>query len=184
MIFNDKEITLKDGRTAILCSPKAEDAEKLLNYIKKSRGETEFLLLYPEEVKFTVEQEAEWANGRRTSPNIMAITCYVGGEIAGNCEIAFKTSIKTRHRATVDIALLEEYWNLGIGTAMFTELVAAAKDRGTEILELDFVEGNARAKHLYEKFGFKVVSENPNELKLKDGTYRSTFHMQCYLRKI
>lgn len=184
MIFNDKQITLKDGRTAVLCSPRPEDAEKLLSYIKRSCGETEFLVRYPEEIKFTVEQEAEWANERRTSPNIMAITCYVGSEIAGNCEIVFKKGLKTAHKATVEIALLEKFWNLGIGTAMFTELVAAAQGRGVEILELDFVEDNDRARHLYEKFSFRVVSENPHALKLKDGTYRSTFHMQSYLKEI
>ena len=34
MIFEEKTIILKDGRTAILKSPCVEDAEKLLNYIK------------------------------------------------------------------------------------------------------------------------------------------------------
>ena len=31
MIFEEKKITLKDGRTAILKSPCVEDAEKMLN---------------------------------------------------------------------------------------------------------------------------------------------------------
>lgn len=38
-------------------SPCVEDAEKRLNYIKKSCGETDFLLRYPEEWNITVEQE-------------------------------------------------------------------------------------------------------------------------------
>jgi len=49
MIFEEKKITLKDGRTAILKSPRVEDAEQLLNYIRKSCGETDFLTRYPEE---------------------------------------------------------------------------------------------------------------------------------------
>lgn len=32
--------------------------------------------------------------------------------------------------------------------------------------------------HLYEKFGFRVVSERPNAFKLKDGTYLSEIYMQ------
>ena len=43
MIFEEKTIILKDGRTAILKSPCVEDAEKLMNYIKKSCSETDFL---------------------------------------------------------------------------------------------------------------------------------------------
>ena len=64
---------------------------------------------------------------------------------------------------------------------MFEELIAAAKDRGTEIMELEFIEGNDRAKHLYEKCGFHVVCEKSNAFKLKDGTYRKEFYMQKYL---
>ena len=51
-------------------------------------------------------------------------------------------------------------------------------------MELEFIEGNDRAKHLYEKFGFRVVAEKPNAFKLKDGTYRNEFYMQKYLREI
>lgn len=64
---------------------------------------------------------------------------------------------------------------------MFEELVAAAQNRGTEIMELEFIEGSERAKHLYEKFGFRIVSERPNAFKLKDGTYLREIYMQKYL---
>lgn len=178
MIFDDKNIKLKDGRDAVLRSPMVEDAEKMLDYIKQSCGETDFLARYPEEWNITVEQEKAWINGLRSSPDILAITCYIDGEIAGNCEISFKVGMKVSHRATVAIAVLKNYWNLGIGSAMFDELVAAAKKRGTEIMELDFIEGNDRARHLYEKFGFCVVAEKPNAIKLKDGTYLCEFYMQ------
>ena len=156
MIFEDKPITLKDGRTAILKSPCVEDAEKLLNYIKTSCGETEQLARYPEECNTTVEQEEAWVNRLRSSPDTLGITCYVDGEVAGN-------------------------WNIGIGAAMCEELVAAAQNRGTEIMELEFIEGNDRARHLYEKFGVRVVSEKPNAFKLQDGPYTNEFYMQKYL---
>ncbi len=181
MILEDKQITLKDGRTAILKSPSVEDAEKLLNYIKKACGETDFLLRYPEEWNITVEQEETWVNRLRSAPDTLGITCYIDGEVAGNCEISFRSGMKTSHRATVAIAILKDYWNLGIGSAMFEELIAAAQKRGSEIMELEFAEGNDRARHLYEKFGFRVVSEKPNMFKLKDGTYLSEFYMQKYL---
>lgn len=184
MIFEDKPIILKDGRMAILKSPCVEDAEKLLNYIKKSCGETEYLGRYPEEWNITVEQEEAWVNRLRSASDTLGITCYVDDEIAGNCEINFRGSMKTSHRATIAIAILKDYWNLGIGSAMFEVLIAAAQKRGTEIMELEFIEGNDRAKHLYEKFGFCVVSEKPNAFKLRDGTYRTEFYMQKYLREI
>lgn len=64
---------------------------------------------------------------------------------------------------------------------MFEEPLAAAMRHGTEILALDFIEGNDRARRLYKKFGFRVVAEKPNAIKLKDGAYREEFYMQKYL---
>lgn len=181
MILEEKKIVLQNGKTAMLKSPRVEDAEMMLNYVKKACGETDFLARYPEEWDITVEQEEAWVNRLLASPDALAITCYVDGEVAGNCEINFRGGMKTSHRATIAIAILREFWALGIGSAMLEELVAAAQKRGTEILELEFVEGNERAKHLYEKFGFRVVSEMPNAFRLKDGTHLSLFYMQKYL---
>ncbi len=91
MIFENKQITLKDGRTVTLKSPCIKDAEKLLNYIKKSCGETDFLARYPEEWDgTTIEAEEAWVNRLRTSPDTLGIACYIDGEIAGNCEIGFR----------------------------------------------------------------------------------------------
>ncbi len=182
MIFEEKQIKLKDGTLAVFKTPELSDAAKMLNYIKTACGETVFLLRYPEEYEpVTLEKEEKWVSNLRASKNSLDIACYVNGEVAGNCEISFYTSIKTRHRATVAIAILQKYWGHGIGSAMFEELIAAAKAHGTEIIDLEFVEGNNRARSLYEKYGFKVICEKPNAFKLKDGTYRSEFHMQKYL---
>lgn len=181
MIFKEKPIILKDGRKAILKSPCVEDAAQLLDYIKTSCGETDFLMRYPEEWNITVEQEARWVEGLRSSPNALGITCYVEGKVAGNCQIDFRTGLKTAHRATVSIAILKAYWNLGIGSEMFAAMIKAARERGVEIVELEVVKGNDRAICLYEKFGFQIVSERPNAFKLKDGSYLNELSMQKYL---
>ena len=99
MIFDEKKITLKDGRTAILKSPCVEDAEKMLNYIKKSCGETDFLARYPEEWNISVEQEEAWVNRLRSAPDTLGITCYIDGEVAGNCEISFRGEHRAGLRA-------------------------------------------------------------------------------------
>ena len=181
MIFEPKEITLKNGLTAILKTPEAGDGEKMLSCIMACCGETEFLVRYPEEWEIDVEQEKKWIESLRSSNDNMGIACYVDGDLAGHCDIRYKTNMKDGHRAVLGIALLKEYWNLGIGSAMFSELIAEAEKYDIEILELQFVEGNDRAKHLYEKFGFTIVAELPNAFKLRDGTYLSEIFMQKYL---
>lgn len=73
----------------------------MLNYIKKSCGETDFLARYPEEWNITLEQEEAWVNRLRSAPDTLGITCYIDGEVAGNCEISFRGGMKTSHRATI-----------------------------------------------------------------------------------
>lgn len=180
MLFEEKKIILKDGRTAVFKTPEIEDAGRMLDYIRTACGETDFLLRYPEEWDgASIEGEEKWIRGLRDSQNSLAIACYIDGEIVGNCEINFRSGIKTSHRAGVAIAILKEYWDLGIGSAMFEELIAAAEARAEiQIVELEFVEGNDRARALYEKYGFKVVGERPNAFKLKDGRLQKEYFMQ------
>lgn len=183
MIFEYKKIILKDGTTAILKTPEIEDAEMLLDSIKTASDETEFLSRTIEDWEsVTVESEEIFIHNVRKSQNTLFIACYVDGAIAGNCDITFKNGSKTSYRATVGIALQKKYWNIGIGSAMFNELIKAAKNHeGTEYIDLEFVEGNDRAKALYEKFGFQIKSLKPNFFKLKDGTYQNLVYMQKYL---
>ena len=85
MIFQPKEITLKNGKTAILKTPEISDAAKMLAYITKACGETEFLIRYPEEWEgVTVETEEKWVENCRESKNTLAISCFIDGEIAGS----------------------------------------------------------------------------------------------------
>ncbi len=183
MIFEEKRIILKDGTNAILKTPEIEDAETLLNNIKLTASQTDFFSRSAEDwAGFTADDEKEWIRNVRESKNTLVISCFVNGQAVGSCDITFKSGSKTSHRATVGIAIQKKYWNIGIGSAMFNELIKAAKNHeGTEIVDLEFVEGNDRAKALYEKFGFQTKSLKPNFFKLKDGTYQNLVYMQKYL---
>ena len=48
MIIEPVEFTLKDGRKALLRSPRDEDIQSMLDYLRVSAGETEFIIRYPE----------------------------------------------------------------------------------------------------------------------------------------
>ncbi len=179
MIIEEVKFKLKDGREAVLRSPKEEDVESTLEYLVISAGETEFILRYPEECsKYTPEGEKKLFEQKNASPNEAMIMCVVDGKVVGNCEISFFRGMKTRHRASIGIALISEFWNQGIGTKMFEEMIRLAETREEVTqLELEFVEGNARARHLYEKMGFRIAGVHPNAIRLKDGTLLNNYLM-------
>ena len=179
MVFEKKEFKLKDGRKALLRSPSVDDAEDMLQFIIKASGETDFLMKFPEEfAEFTLDQEKAFIQEDYDNENGMMITCFVDGRIAGNCQISFRTGKKDRHRASVAIALLQEFWNLGIGTRMFEEMFQAARERGdVRQIELDFIEGNKRARGLYEKMGFRITGVKPDAIRMKDGSFVNEYMM-------
>lgn len=179
MVFKEKNFNLKDGRKALLRSPCEEDAKEMLQFIIKASGETDFLMKFPEEfAEFTLEQEKDFIREDYDNKNGMMITCLVDGRIAGNCQISFRTGKKDRHRASVAIALLQEFWNLGIGTRMFEEMFRVARARGdVRQIELDFIEGNKRARGLYEKMGFRITGVKPDAIRMKDGSFVNEYMM-------
>ena len=179
MVFIENTFTLKDGRDALLRSPCEDDAEEMLQYIIRASGETDFLMKFPEEyADFTLEQEKSFINEAYHDPNRIMIACLVNGKIAGNCQISFRTGWKDRHRASVAIALLQEFWNLGIGTKMFEEMFRIAGEReGVRQIELDFIEGNNRARGLYEKMGFRITGVKPDAIRMKDGSFVNEYMM-------
>ena len=179
MLVKDIEYKLKDGRTALIRSPQDEDIQGMLEYLYISAGETDFILRYPEECgKYTAEGEKALFDKVNKSDNQAMLVCLVEGKVAGNCEITWSKGIKTRHRASVAIALLKEYWNQGIGTRLFQELIRIAEENPDLIqMELDFVEGNSRARALYEKMGFRITGVKPNAIRLKDGTLLNEYSM-------
>lgn len=185
MIIEDVRFRLKDGREALLRSPKEEDVASTLEYLFISAGETDFLLRCPEECgKYTAEGEKRLFEEKNASPDEAMLMCIVDGKVVGNCGISFYKGMKTRHRASVAIALLSEFWNQGIGTKMFEQMIGLAEARECVTqLELEFVEGNSRARYLYEKMGFRIAGIRPNAIRLKDGTLLNNYMMIREIRQ-
>ncbi|MBQ8201426.1 MAG: GNAT family N-acetyltransferase [Clostridia bacterium] len=180
MQFSPVTIPLKDGRKAVLRSPDPTgDAAELVQYLYDTASDTPFVLRTPEEISMTVEGEERFLRGVVESPFDCMILCEVDGCIAGNCHLSFMGKQKVRHRCSVAIALRKAFWGLGIGTAMFRAMIGIAEKReGVTVMELEFVEGNARARGLYEKMGFRIAGVHPDAIRQPDGTLLALYLMQ------
>ena len=77
MIYKGKTVVLKDGRVAVLRSPKAEDAEGLLKFLQICAVETEFILRNADECGLTLEAEKQFILNAVSSPEIMMITAFI-----------------------------------------------------------------------------------------------------------
>lgn len=178
MIFAEKNVHLKDDRICTLRSVEVKDAEDMIEYLRIVSGETPFLLRNEDEVTYTVEAEEQLLENKRNNPREIMMVAEVEGVIAGNCGIVSNGSLRrVYHRCGFAIALEKQYWHLGIGSAMMDYAFCLAKEMGYEQVELEVVDGNNRAKSLYERFGFKETGKNYRALKYDDGSYRDEYKM-------
>lgn len=178
MIFEKRIIQLKDGRECILRPVEVKDAEAMIEYLRMVSSETPFLLRNEDEVTYTVEAEEQLLEKKRQEPREIMMVAEVEGNIAGNCGIRSNGNLRrVYHRCGFAIALKEAYWNLGIGSAMMEYAFSLAAEMGYEQAELEVVDGNDRAKRLYERFGFRETGKNLRALKYDDGSYRDEYKM-------
>ncbi|MDF2512628.1 MAG: acetyltransferase, gnat family [Herbinix sp.] len=182
MRVNTKEVTLKNGQTAILRSPEGEDAEQLLNYMKIMSGETNNVLRYPEEVTLTVEEERDHIINNLTNERDFDIAAFIDGKLVGNSGIfCTNDKLKVRHRVKLGIAIIKDYWGIGIGDILMKHCMEQAKENGYEQVELDVVTTNKAAISLYEKYGFEICGTVAHAQKLKDGSYQDLYMMIKFL---
>lgn len=172
MQYSAENFTGKNGKEYIFRSPQVKDAENLLAYLKETATETEFLLSYPEEINFTVSDKENFISRYLEDQKSILLSVFDGGKIVGNASLScVMNRQKTRHRATLGMAVLKSEWGQGLGTKMLTELIAFAKQKGYEMLELEVADNNTAAISLYQKSGFTVCGRRPKAFKLKDGAY-------------
>ena len=80
--------------------------------------------------------------------------------------------------------MLRQFWSQGIAVKLIQELIKIA-EKNPDILqiELEFIEGNTRARALYEKMGFRITGEKPNAIRLKDGTLLKEYSMMWEIQR-
>ncbi len=182
MKYDEEKITLKDGRCLLLRSAQEKDAEAMLEYMKQAARETHFLIRYPEEITFELEQEKQIIRNILASEDALWITVFDGDRAVGNCSVnRYGSQQKFRHRSGFAIALEQEYCGCGLGTLLTERACEKAKEMDFEQIELGVYADNERAIALYKKTGFAEYGRIPRAFRLKDGTYIDEITMVRFL---
>ena len=133
-----KNITLKDGGLCLLRNATSGDAKDVLENFNKVHGETDFLLSYPDEEGFSIDEEAEFLADKESSSVEIEICSIVNDKIVGLAGIsAIGSREKIKHRAEMGINIEKEFWGRGIGRALTEACIDCAKEAGYKQLECD-----------------------------------------------
>ena len=178
----NKSVLLKDGSSCLLRNVTGSDAGDVLEIFNKTHEETDFLLTYPDENTFTVEEEAAFLAKKTNSPGEIEIGAIVHGKLAGLAGIsAIGAQEKIRHRAEMGISIAKEFWGRGIGRALTEACIACAKAAGYRQLELEVVAENSTAIGLYKSFGFEEYGRNPRGFCSRHTGWQTLVLMRLYL---
>lgn len=178
MMIEPQVIQLRNGQTCTLRSPKKDDAEALVEYLKVTAGETDYLLRSPEEITTTIEEEEIFIKGINNATDSLKVVAEIDGEIVGRCcYSAVGDRMRNKHRMQLSIAVYKRFWGCGVGTALMRKIMEKAKEFGFERAELEVVSRNWRAITLYKKLGFEQIGCIPRAMKYEDGSYDSLIVM-------
>ena len=142
---------------------RAEDAAALLDYLKIVGGETENLSFGAEGVPLDLETEQDYLRSQcESADNVQYLAKMDGeGEIIGTASLNRKPR-RMSHRGEFGISLKKAWWGCGAASALTEAILAFAKENGFEQLNLEVRSSNARAIHLYEKYGFRKLCTFPH----------------------
>lgn len=179
----EKTINLKDGRRCLIRNATAHDAEDILLNLKKVHEETNFLLTYPDEKRFSIEEEKSFLSQKEESAAEVQLCALVGDVIVGLAGVsAIGAMEKISHRAELGVSIEKDFWHLGIGSALTAACIDCARKAGFRQLELEVVGDNRNAIDLYKKMGFVEYGRNPRGFASRKSDYQELILMRLELR--
>jgi RimJ/RimL family protein N-acetyltransferase len=163
------------------------DADALAYHELRLRGLRE----HPEAFTSSFEEESrkplDWAQKRLAhspeAPYNFVLGALSDAGLIGIVGVSVEPRAKIQHKGTVfGMYVAPEHAGRGVGQRLLTACIQRARRiPGLEQLQLTVTEGNARAKTLYEKAGFRAFGLERNALKIGE-RYFHKCHMTLDLR--
>jgi len=132
-----------------------EDADNLLNLLKKLDAETTFLLYEKGERKRTIEQQRKNIQ-EQLEKGVLTFVLEDNKKLVGYVFGNIFTANRKKHCMNLAIAILQEYTGKGYGRKLMKTLEKQAINNGITRLELEVAKKNKFAISLYEKLGFEA----------------------------
>ena len=162
-----REFLSKDGRRVVLRTPRIGDLDDFLEFINSLVDEEADILVSE---KTSRDAEADWLGkllAEIEKGKVINVTAEVDGKVVGNSDV-HKGTGKRSHTGALGIALRHGYHDVGIGTEMMRVLAQESGKAGLKLLRLSVFDSNLRARHVYEKVGFREVGRIPKAIRKGD----------------
>lgn len=136
----------------------AEDAQKVLDFMKLCGSETDNLSFGAEGISVSAEEEEDYLRSMENSEQHLFLLAKDGEEIIGTASYSTLSGKRMCHRGELGISIRKSYWSRGIGSLFLKRLLDFARNSAkAEVVSLEVRSDNTRAIHLYEKYDFKKI---------------------------
>jgi len=147
----------KSGQSVVIRPPESGDTPALLEFINTLSKEQTYITFQGEQL--TLKEEQSFVKNQiKKIKNHEAVQLLAldDNRVVANTSIELGVRVN-HHLATFAIAISAGYRNEGLGSILLNLLLESAKENlpDLKIVELKVFANNPKAKHLYEKFGFK-----------------------------
>lgn len=152
---NDVEIRIVAAQPA--------DANDLIALLNKLETESDFFELNVDLHKIDAEELQQQIYQIQVSGSNLILLAVAGEKLIG---ITTVTEVKPGV-GELGIAVLADYQRMGLGTLLLDSIIEwQQQDSKLDNLILEVLTANKPAQKLYEKMGFKPISETKNSIKM------------------
>lgn len=159
VVIPTKEVILKNGSRLVLKSPKAEDAQIMLTYLKELFHQSYQNMARPKDFwdHFPLQTETKILSDFLCDPSKFMIAAFREDKIIGNISCISVDKDFAKFNARIGMGIEKSFHNIGLGTALLNYAIDCAKKNGVHRLELTVRTFNDAGIALYEKVGFRKV---------------------------
>lgn len=157
-----------------------KDARDLIDYLNIVAGQTNNLLFGANECTLTEVEEMQLIQEIHEDLKSVMIVARDCDKIVGVGSLNGNKQSRIKHRASIGVSVLKDYWHQGIGSDLMSALIGYAIEADIEIIDLEVITTNKNAIALYQKFGFEVIGTYKNFIKINDN-YFNGYIMNLYL---
>ena len=162
------------------CEAQSHDATKLIDYLNLVAGQSDNLTFGKNGCTLNVVQEMQLIQEMHDDPSSVMILAKDGDKIIGSANLSGNRKERLKHRGSIGVSVLKEYWHQGIGSNLIATIIGYAIEANLEILDLEVVTTNENAIALYQKYGFEIIGTYENFMKIDDH-YLDVYLMNLYL---